>query len=146
MTQFLTRIPPTPDETRTAAYALETAGPRCCSYWAALVGLVVARSSPTAALAGTALLPATGATALLTQQRRVPSSESSPDAPRSRLRTAGSARSAPARYPMTFLAGVFITLAAAALLADPSEDLTGGRCTFQQVNSYPISAMVLIRS
>ncbi|MET8197943.1 MFS transporter [Micromonospora taraxaci] len=199
---------------RIAAYGLDTVGTEVLFVLGpALVGLVVALSSPTAALAGTALLPVAGATTLLIQQRRVPSQESSPDAldapeqaadrrmlirllpwlgvatvqmaaiglvevaliavavrfsssaasgvvlatwaagsvvgglwygSRSwhasvrrqvRLLLLGSAvgfalllaaRSAPALYPLAFLAGVFITPAAAALLTDLSENLTGG--------------------
>ncbi|WP_330440615.1 MFS transporter [Micromonospora sp. NBC_00821] len=196
---------------RIAAYGLDTVGTEVLFVLGpALVGLVVALSSPTAALAGTALLPVAGATTLLLQQRRVPSPESSPDAPEQaadrrmlirlspwlgvaavqmaaiglvevaliavavtfsssaasgavlatwaagsvvgglwygarswrapvrrqvRLLLLGSAvgfalllaaRSAPALYPLAFLAGVFITPAAAALLTDLSENLTGG--------------------
>ncbi|WP_050591901.1 MFS transporter [Salinispora fenicalii] len=192
---------------RIAAYSLDTVGTEVLFVLGpALVGLVVALSSPTAALAGTALLPVAGATTLLIQQRRVPS----PDAPAQamdrrtlirlapwlgvaavqmaaiglvevaliavavefnssaasgavlatwaagsvvgglwygsrswraparrqvRLLLIGSAagfalllaaRSAPALYPLAFLAGVFITPAAAALLADLSENLTDG--------------------
>lgn len=195
---------------RIAAYGLDTVGTEVLFVLGpALVGLVVALSSPTAALAGTALLPVAGATTLLIQQRRVPSPESSPDAPEAadrrmlirllpwlgvatvqmaaiglvevaliavavefsssaasgavlatwaagsvvgglwygsrswhapvrrqvRLLLLGSAvgfalllaaRSASALYPLAFLAGVFITPAAAALLTDLSENLTGG--------------------